>query len=287
MGHSPACWGSWYSVPIAGEESMEPWLIKIHPRFTRQAKRGGEIGWWVFPVLFTISQGFLIRASWSCEQFTGLCQLISEKLVLTGRGQVASLEHFCTEVSQMLFPELRSSNLIHSFCHYLDLFTIWPLGLQGWPFFPYQTESDYGEWYCWPLEVRKKSKKPCCGCCCLIQGSRGWPYWPESRRHHQGSLFSIGPTIPEHLAPWEGSKRQQQTCMIFSFRLPVMPQCDRLRGAWSRLLWDSVLHRYHTQVLHCWVVFGWRLLLFCLIRVSSENRVNPHPNLPKPLLSSC
>ena len=44
MGHSPACWGSWYSVLIAGEESMGPWLIKIHPRFTRQTKRGREIG---------------------------------------------------------------------------------------------------------------------------------------------------------------------------------------------------------------------------------------------------
>ena len=44
---------------------------KVHQ--TSQEGKGDR--WWVFPVLFTISQGFLIRASSSYEQFTGLVSL--------------------------------------------------------------------------------------------------------------------------------------------------------------------------------------------------------------------
>ena len=39
---------------------MEPPLIKNHSRSPSQAEEGGEVGWWVFPVLTSSSQGFMI-----------------------------------------------------------------------------------------------------------------------------------------------------------------------------------------------------------------------------------
>ena len=166
----------------------------------------------------------------------------------------------------MLFPELRSCSLIHSFCLYLDLFTVWLLG-SGVAFFPYQTESDCGKWYCWPLEVRKKSKKPCkkCGCCCLVQGSRGWPDWQESKQHHQGSLCSIGATIPEHLAPWEGSKSSSRHVWFLVLDSQWCPSVISLGGMVQTAL-GAILWVYHTQVLHA----GLYLVEGCWCSASSE-----------------
>lgn len=113
MGYLPDFWGSWNFVLTLGRERMELQSINNHPRFALQAEGGGEVGWWEFPVLASNSQGFLtLQAAHRAPHPT------SEKLVLTGRGQVTNLVPTLgplpTRASPVPFPEFGLSILIPS-----------------------------------------------------------------------------------------------------------------------------------------------------------------------------
>lgn len=123
--------------------SVEKETPKIH--LTSSGRR--EVQQWMFPVLASSSQGFLMMG-----MALGAPQPTSEKLVLTRNGQVTS--YICTlghtQASLVLFPEL-GSNVLLRFCQ-MVLIT-WALSqshyrLMGLATFFYETKSDSGECYC-------------------------------------------------------------------------------------------------------------------------------------------
>lgn len=121
----------------------------------------------------------------------------------------------------------------------------------------YQTENNYEECYCWPLEVKKEGRKPWCGCFCLVQGSGRQFYWQDSRQDCYGCLLFTGypcPQVPNTMRSPARSNGQDVWVSVFDLK-----QCRNMivQGGTVQITLGAMLCEYQTWVLDCWAELLW------------------------------